>query len=121
MDPKKILIVDDEKPLAHALELKLTHEGYTVKTAFDGEEALAELGSKQYALALMDLMMPKLDGFGVLAKVKEQGIPTKIIVTSNLSQEEDIAKAKGLGAVDFFIKSNTPLNVIVEQLKKYLA
>lgn len=120
MDQKKILIVDDEKPLAHALELKLSHEGYNVKAVFDGEQAVTELQTGQYALALMDLVMPKLDGFGVLAQLRQKGIQTKIIVTSNLSQEEDIKKAKELGAVDFFIKSNTPLTVIIENIKKYL-
>lgn len=118
--PKKILIAEDEKPIAKAMELKLNHSGFEARTVFDGDEALEALGKEEFDLVVLDLIMPKRDGFSTLAEIKKRGIKAPVIISSNLSQEEDLAKAKELGAVDFFIKSNTPINEIVENIKKYL-
>lgn len=115
---KKILICEDEKPIAKALVLKLNHEGFEAEAANDGEEALQILQSKQFDLILLDLIMPRIDGFGVLEKIKELKITTPVIVTSNLGQEEDLKRAKELGAVNYFIKSNTSLQEIVDGIKK---
>jgi len=117
---KKILIVDDEKPLANALKLKLSHEGFQVEVAHDGQQALDELNKTNYDIMLLDLVMPKLDGFGVLEQLQTKPIKPKIIVSSNLSQEEDFKRAKSLGASEYFIKSNTPLSEIVEKIKKMI-
>ena len=118
---KRILIVEDEKPLARVLENKLVHIGFEVKSVFDGEAALSLLAQEKFDLIVLDLVMPKTDGFGVLAKLKTFNIQTPVIVTSNLSQEEDLKKAKELGAKDYFIKSDIPLAEIVERVKKVLA
>jgi len=115
----KILIAEDEKAIARALDLKLQHEGFETKVASDGKEALNLLQAENFDLVILDLIMPQLDGFGVLAGMKEKNIKTPAIVASNLSQQEDIDRAKELGAVDFFIKSDTPILQIVEKLKKY--
>lgn len=115
---KKILVVEDEKPMAKALTLKLNHAGFEAKAAFNGEEALEELEKDQYDLMLLDLIMPRMDGFSVLEKLKEKGTKTKIVVTSNLGQEEDFNRAKELGASDYFVKSDTSLSEIVEFVKK---
>ena len=115
---KNILIAEDERPMAKALEVKLRKVGYNAKAVFDGAQALAEIEKTQYHLVLLDLIMPETDGFDVLAKIKVKNIP--VIVVSNLSQEEDIAKAKNLGANDFLIKSNVSLAEIVEIAKKTL-
>jgi DNA-binding NarL/FixJ family response regulator len=64
--------------------------------------------------------MPKRDGFSTLEEIKKRGIKVPVVISSNLSQEEDLEKAKRLGAIDFFIKSNTPINKIVESIRKYL-
>jgi len=117
---KKILIAEDEKPMAYALELKLNNSGYEAKAVFNGEEALEELTNNKYDLALIDLMMPKMDGFGVLEQLKEKGIKIPVIVSSNLSQEADIKKAKSLGAIDYFVKSDTPITSVVDHIKKIL-
>jgi DNA-binding response OmpR family regulator len=117
---KRILIVDDEKPLANALELKLTHEGMSAKAVFNGVEAIELLKSEKFDLILLDLVMPQEDGFKVLADINEMNLKTKVIVSSNLSQDEDIARAKSLGAVDYFIKSDTTLAAIVEKVQEYL-
>lgn len=118
---KKILIVEDEKPLAHALEMKLKHAGYEVKAVMNGEEALTELKDGTYALALLDLIMPRMDGFSVLTELKERQSKIPVIVLSNLGQEEDRKKAAALGAVQYFVKSNTPIAEIVACVKKTIS
>lgn len=115
----KILIAEDERAIAGALNLKLNHEGFDAKVAFNGKEALDLLQKEKFDLLILDLIMPQLDGFGVLSGIKDKGIKIPVIVASNLSQAEDIDKAEGLGAIDFFIKSDTPVSEIVEKIKKY--
>jgi DNA-binding response OmpR family regulator len=120
MANKKILIAEDERPMARALELKLNGSGFNAKAVGNGEEALQTLEKEKFDLILLDLVMPKVDGFGVLEQLQAKGNTTPIIVLSNLSQEEDAKKAKELGAVDFFIKSDTPIIEIVKIAKKAL-
>ena len=117
---KKILIVEDERPLSHALELKMTHEGYEVQTALSGAEGLRESLTGKYDLILLDLIMPEIDGFGVLQSLKDKGITAPVIVLSNLGQEEDKVRAKSLGAIDYFVKANTPILEIVKKVKSVL-
>jgi two-component system, OmpR family, copper resistance phosphate regulon response regulator CusR len=119
-DKKKILVIEDEKPMAHAMELKLTRAGFDVATAGNGEEGLTTLHDHPVDLILMDLIMPKRDGFSVLEELKRTGNSVPVIVLSNLSQAEDEHRAKALGATDFFIKSNTPLATIVERVQSIL-
>lgn len=111
---KRILIIEDEKPLSHALKLKLSHEGYDVIVAEDGEEGLKIAREQPFDLILVDIIMPKLDGFAVLSALKESGKRSTVIVLSNLGQQEDIEKAKKLGVRDYMVKSNTPISRIVE-------
>jgi len=117
--PKKILVAEDEKAIAKALELKLKHEGFSVKLALNGKEALDILSKEKFDLVLLDLMMPKLDGFGVLDGLKNIQNKTPVIVVSNLGQEEDKKRVKSLGAIDFLVKSDTPVAEIVNKIKKY--
>lgn len=116
--PKRILIVEDEKPIARALELKLLHEHFEIKCVFDGEACLEILKHEVFDLILLDLIMPKLDGFNVLKELKANKITTYVIVLSNLSQEDDEKRVKALGAKEFFIKSNTPIANIIERIMK---
>lgn len=115
-----ILIIEDEKPLARALELNLNEAGFTTKVVFNGVDGIELLETETYDLILCDLIMPKMDGFTVLAILKEKKIKTPIIVLSNLSQKDDEKYAKAFGAKDFFIKSNTPVETIVERVKELL-
>lgn len=117
---KRILIVEDERPIAKALGLKLEHEGYEVEIAGNGEEGLAKLDGSSFDMMLLDLVMPKVDGFGVLEALKEKKSKIPVYVLSNLSQQEDSKKAESLGAKGFFIKSDTPLANIVTVVKKEL-
>jgi len=116
--PKKILVVEDERPLSHALVLKLTNEGYEVTPALNGQECLDYLEKNTYDIVLLDLMMPVVDGFQVLDFLQKKGPMPYVVVLSNLSQPEDEARVKALGAKKYFIKSETPLSVIVEEVKK---
>ncbi|MEI8060841.1 MAG: response regulator [Candidatus Berkelbacteria bacterium] len=113
---KKILVAEDEQAIAEALKLKLEHSGFVVTVASNGEEALEEAKSGDFDLIVLDLIMPKLDGFGFLEGAKKAGIETPVIVASNLSQPEDEEKAKALGAKDFYIKSNVSVAEIVEKI-----
>ena len=115
---KKILIIEDEKPLARALELKLTHEGFLVVNISNGEEALPLLGKEEFSLIICDLMMPKVDGFQVLEFVKNKNIKTPVVVLTNLSQAEDEKRVRSIGASEFFIKSNTSIAKIVDYVKE---
>ena len=115
---KKILILEDEKPLAHALELKLTHEGFEVTTADNGEAGVSLLQKEKFDLVITDLILPGVDGFGVLETIQTKKLHVPVIVMTNLNQEEDKQRAHDLGAIDFFVKSNSTLSEIVEGVKK---
>ncbi|MDB4978884.1 MAG: winged helix family two component transcriptional regulator [Candidatus Peribacteria bacterium] len=117
---KKVLIIEDERPLAHALELKITHEGYETHVSLTGADGLKEALSGVYSIILLDLIMPELDGFSLLEKLQENGVKSPVIVLSNLGQEEDKAKAKTLGAQDYFVKANTPIIDIVKRMKEVM-
>lgn len=116
MATKKILVAEDERPLARALELKLGHSGFQVDVVGDGESALELARSNTYDMIILDLMMPKMDGFTVLQHLSADGNKTKVLVLSNLSQEVDKQKVTELGAMDLLVKSNTPLTEIVEYI-----
>ncbi len=117
---KQILVVEDEKPISKALQLKLTHEGYIVDVAFNGDEAIEKIQNQNFDLILLDIVMPVRDGFGVLEGLKQSGKTIPVIITSNLSQPEDIKRAKELGATDFVVKSDTPLADIVKLVNNVL-
>jgi len=117
---KKIIIVEDEKPMARALAIKLKSAGYDVDNAYEGEDFFSKVKDNKYDLALLDIMLPKMSGFDILERMKKEGIKIPVIMASNLSQDEDIKHAKALGAVDFIVKSNTSLMEFVEKVKTIL-
>lgn len=120
MAKKKVLIIEDERPIAKALELKLGNAGFEVEVLFNGEDAIKSIKKDKFDIILLDLVLPKIDGFGVLAEIKgEMKISTPVIVLSNLSQEDDVKRVKGLGADEYFIKSNTPIADIVDLVNKF--
>jgi DNA-binding response OmpR family regulator len=120
---KRILIAEDDKPIAKALQLKLEHSGFAVVVVNDGEEASKAIETEDFSIILLDLMMPKKDGFTFLAELKarpDAKAATPVIILSNLSQEGDIQKAKDLGAAGYFVKSDIPLVEIVNNVKRIL-
>ena len=119
---KTVLIIEDDEILMRALYL-LFHKGeYTIASANDGETALKMTERLNPDLVLLDLLMPKMNGFDYLRSIKANSklkdIP--VIVLSNLGDKDDIEKAKTLGAEDYFIKSDTDLSVLFDKVKKRL-
>lgn len=103
MNNRKILVVDDEKPISDIIKFNLVKEGFNVITAYDGEEAVAKVKQSQPDLVLLDVMLPKLDGFQVLRKIREQFATPVIMLTA---KEEEVDKVLGLelGADDYITK-----------------
>ncbi|GAB6107563.1 response regulator YycF [Fusibacter bizertensis] len=100
---KKILIVEDEKPISDIVKFNLIKEGYEIETAFDGEEALKKVYQFQPDLVLLDVMLPKLDGFQVCRRIRESFNMPIIMLTA---KEEEVDKVLGfeLGADDYITK-----------------
>lgn len=116
---KKILIAEDELPISRALGNKLTKEGYEIVVAGNGAEAIKQFEKNKFDLAIIDLIMPIKDGWDILEYAKKNKIKTPIIVASNLGQSEDEKSVRELGAVNFFVKANTPITKIVDYIKSY--
>ncbi len=118
----KVLIVEDEEILAKVLKEKLEKANFDVKISIDGEEALLDVKNWKPNAILLDLMLPKKNGLDVLKELKEdnflKNIP--IIITSNLSDDDSIKKGIKLGADDYFVKSEHPINEIVEKVKSVM-
>jgi len=117
-----ILIVEDEEFLVRALKDNLISEGYSVSVAMDGEAAFDELKKKKPSLILLDLLLPKKNGFDVLKDLKKdpelQLIP--VVILSNLGEDSEIKKALELGANDYFVKSQHPIQEVVEKVREYI-
>ena len=118
----KILVVEDEQVLAKVFEEKFQKAKYDVKLAADGISAVDYAKSFKPDLVILDLVLPKKNGFDVLGDIKgmdeTKSIP--VIVVSNLGEDEDIKKALALGAVDYFVKAQHPINEIVDKVKNVL-
>jgi DNA-binding response OmpR family regulator len=117
---KKILVTEDEEGMAQALSFALTEAGYSVSVVHDGVVALNKIKKENFDLMLLDLIMPRGDGFAVLKKLSKQKSVLPIIVLTNLSQEDDIHKAEMLGAKKVLVKSSVELQQIVQEVKKLI-
>lgn len=117
---KKILIVEDEEPVAKAIQLKLEREGLAGVIARDGQEALDIFSQGGISLVLLDLILPKRTGFEVLGEIRKKDPQVPVIAVSNLSQEEDRSQALQLGANAYFVKSDTQLKSVVGYVLKLL-
>lgn len=119
----KVLVVEDDTFLITAYKVKLTKEGIEVRTAGDGEEALAMLDSFVPDVIILDAVMPRKDGFATLEAIKldEKLKSIPIVMASNLGQKEEIDRAMSLGAVDFITKSNMSLAELIEKIKSVAA
>jgi len=119
---KKILVVEDDIYLANAYRVKLTKAGFEVKNTSDGDEAINALQTFTPDLIILDIVMPKKDGFTTLAEIKAneswKNIP--VILASNLGQKEDREKGIKLGAYDFFTKTDFSLNTLMEKINNIL-
>ncbi|MBR5613916.1 MAG: response regulator transcription factor [Clostridia bacterium] len=100
---KKVLVVDDERPIVEILKINLQKEGYVVFEAYDGEEAVSKAMTVEPDLILLDVMLPKLDGFSVCKKIREKSSVPILMLTA---REEELDKVLGLelGADDYITK-----------------
>lgn len=119
---KIVFVIEDDTFLVQAYQIKLKKEGIEVWVATDGEEALKFLKKDPPNLILLDIMLPKINGFSVLEEIKknEKWKNTPVIILSNLGQQQDIEKGKSLGVNDYIVKANARINEVVEKIKKYL-
>lgn len=119
---KKILIVEDDKFLRELIVRKLTNEGYDVVEAVDGEQGLLKIKEAKPDLVLLDLILPGIDGFEVLAQKKEDpfAVSIPVIVLSNLGQKEDVDKGLSLGATDYLIKAHFTPGEIIEKVRNII-
>ena len=120
---KKILIAEDDKFLANAYRVKLEKEGYETAIASNGEEVFQILKGGVPDLIILDLIMPKKDGFTTLREINAmdeyKNIP--VIIASNLGQQEDIDRGMELGAKGYIIKSDMSMEGLVKQIGEIIA
>ncbi len=100
----KLLFVEDSERLQRSLTAGLQKRGFTVDQAFDGEEALAYLSVNQYEAVILDLILPKIDGLSVLAKLRSSGNDCHVLILSANDQTEDRIRGLDLGADDYLVK-----------------
>jgi CheY-like chemotaxis protein len=120
---RRVLLAEDDRFLRRAAEARLRRRGLDVLTAADGEEALRLARAEPLDLILLDVIMPKLEGFQVLKALKEDEATARIpvIILSNLEQERDVAQAKALGAIAFLVKAHLSLQDLVDRVDAALA
>mgnify|MGYP001620069914 CR=1 FL=1 len=119
---KNILIIEDDDFFRELLRKKLLSKDFNIFEAIDGEKGIEEMKEKKPDLVLLDLLLPNIDGFEVLLKVKSDPIISSIpiIILSNLGQQEDIERGLKLGANDYLVKSQFDIDNVVEKLRSVL-
>ena len=119
----KILIIEDDKFLRELISRKLVKEGFNIAEAIDGEEGIQKAGEFLPELILLDLILPGIDGFGALEKIKEntQTMNIPVVILSNLGQKDEVERGLKLGAIDFLIKAHFTPEEIVEKIRLILA
>jgi CheY-like chemotaxis protein len=119
---KRILIVEDEKILSDLLQKKLLKEGYEVIAACDGQEGIEMIRQEKPDLILLDILMPRKDGFGVMEDMQKdpeiKNIP--VIIVSNSGQQVELSKAINLGAKDWLIKTEFDPQEVVDKVIKQI-
>jgi DNA-binding response OmpR family regulator len=120
---KKILVVEDDELLRKIIIDQLTSLGYLVLPAADGEEAIQQAEKNKPGIIVLDLLLPKLDGFGVLKKLRSSADPelakTAVLVVSNLSDSNSIQWAKDYGVLEYYIKSDIELGILGNRIERY--
>ncbi len=119
---KRILMVEDDEALASVYLTRLEAEGFEVRRVNNGEDALATAEEYRPDLVLLDVMMPKVNGFDVLDILRNtpETANMKIIILTALSQESDKARAEALGADDYLVKSQVVITDVVNRIRHHL-
>jgi len=118
---KKILVVEDDIKLNFILSEALKQEGFSVLSARDGQEGLNILKKEKINLIVLDILMPKMNGIEMVRAMKKESLKVPIIFLSNLSNIESISDAENEIAADYFLKSDTPIDKIIEIVKKKIS
>ncbi len=117
-----ILIIEDDTFLSNIYKTKFDMEGFKISTSENGEVGLADVKKKKPDIILLDILLPKMDGFAVLEALKAdaevKNIP--VILLTNLGQKDDVEKGLELGAVDYLIKAHFKPSEVVDKVKKVL-
>lgn len=118
-----VLLVEDDSFLANIYKTKFELEGFKVSVAENGELGLKEAKKKKPDLILLDILLPKMDGFTVLGHLKEDRElkNTPVILLTNLGQKDDVEKGLELGAADYLIKAHFKPSETVEKVRSVLA
>lgn len=117
---KKIVIIEDEVILAEALNERLTNNGYDVFVAHDGEKGLEKIRTEKPDLLILDILLPGINGYEVMQKLKDEKIDIPILVISNSGQQVEIEQIKELGADDFIVKVDFTLQDVEEKVKNLI-
>jgi DNA-binding response OmpR family regulator len=119
---KSILVVEDDRFLRELMSQKLIKEGFKTIQAVNGEEGLKKIKEEKPGVVLLDLILPGIDGFEVLSRVKADPeiSQTPIIILSNLGQREDVERGVKLGATDYLIKAHFTPGEIIEKIKNIM-
>lgn len=121
MQKKKILIIEDEDVLLEILQKKLEKEGYEVSVAENGEEGLRLARDVNPDVILLDILMPRLNGYEVLEELNKDGVPLPpVIIISNSGQPIEIDRATKLGAKDYIIKAELTPDEVSAKVKQQI-
>lgn len=116
----KVLVVEDDFLLLEMYAITLSGQGYDVSRASDGHQGLDLIKTEKPDLVLLDLNMPSISGFQVLADLQEEGNTVPVIVISNTDEQQAIQKCKELGAKEYVVKAHTNLDQIKDIVSKYV-
>ena len=122
MEAYHILIVEDDKDIRDGIEIYLKNQGYKVSKAADGVEALEKIETEEIHLAIVDIMMPRMDGITMMMKVREKGYDFPVIMLSAKSEEVDKIMGLNMGADDYVTKPFTMLELLARvnsHLRRY--
>ena len=122
MEKNRILIVEDDADIREGVEIYLKNQGYQVIQAKDGIEGLEQIERNEIDLAIVDIMMPRMDGITMMMKVRERGCDFPVIMLSAKSEEVDKIMGLNMGADDYITKPFTPLELLARvnsQLRRY--
>lgn len=120
MAQKSILVAEDDAVLRSLYVKKFEVNGYRVRIAADGEEALKEIEQEKPDLLILDIHMPKLDGFQVLEHLPKSGRDFPVVLLTNFDQMDFKLKASEMGAQDYFVKKDMTIRTLLEKVQKLI-
>lgn len=122
-EEKYVLIVEDDPFYSSIYKTKVEKEGLHSVLVHDGAAALQAIRKERPAVVVLDLIMPGKDGFQVLEELKADPVfkDLVVLVLSNLSQDEDIKRVMDMGATEYLIKSNVPLQEVIAKVRSYIS